>query len=129
MCSPPLSGQMAAWPRRRSRTDELLERFGLQDRRRHAPGQLSTGERQRTALARALLNRPNILLADEPTGNLDPENTETVLHELRQFAVDGGCVLLVTHDDRVAETASVRYNMDDWYFAGHVAECLGSFEE
>ena len=94
------------------RTSKLLEQFGLLDRRRHAPGQLSTGERQRTALARALLNRPNVLLADEPTGNLDPENTSIVLEELQRFAQEGGCVLLVTHDDRVAEAASVRYTMD-----------------
>ena len=95
------------------RSLDLLERFGLQNRRRHAPGKLSTGERQRTALARALLNHPKVLLADEPTGNLDPENTAIVLKELRQFANDGGCVLLVTHDERVAEAASVRYTMSE----------------
>lgn len=96
----------------KQRVSELLERFGLQDRRKHLPGQLSTGERQRTALSRALLNNPKVLLADEPTGNLDPENTAIVLEEMQQFAAGGGCVLLVTHDDRVAETASTRYTME-----------------
>lgn len=96
----------------KQRASELLERFGLQERRKHLPGQLSTGERQRTALSRALLNNPKVLLADEPTGNLDPENTAIVLDEMRKFAAAGGCVLLVTHDDRVAETASTRYTME-----------------
>ena len=69
------------------------------------PAELSTGEKQRTALARALLNRPKLLLADEPTGNLDQENGQAVLGYLREFARDGGAVLLATHDPRAAEYA------------------------
>jgi len=89
----------------RERARELLERVGLADRRDHLPGQLSTGERQRTALARALLNRPRILLADEPTGNLDPENSHTVVAALADFAAGGGAVLMVTHDAEAVRQA------------------------
>ena len=88
-----------------ARTDELLERFNMTHRASHVPSQLSTGERQRTALARALLNQPKLLLADEPTGNLDPENAQIVLDALRDFAANGGAVLLVTHDDRSSGAA------------------------
>lgn len=83
----------------------LLERFGLSDRAGHTPARLSSGERQRCALARALLNKPKMLLADEPTGNLDAENAALVLSALRGFVEDGGAVLLVTHDDRAAAAA------------------------
>ena len=76
----------------------MLRRGCLSERRDHLPAQLSTGERQRTALARALLNRPQVLLADEPTGNLDPENGGLVLAALAAFAAAGGAVLMVTHD-------------------------------
>jgi putative ABC transport system ATP-binding protein len=85
---------------------ELIERFGLAHRRNHVPAQLSTGERQRTALARALLNQPPLILADEPTGNLDAENGAQVLEFLRRFAADGGTVLLATHEPEVARYAS-----------------------
>ncbi len=88
-----------------ARADGLLERFGLTDRATHLPGQLSSGERQRAALARALLNNPKLLLADEPTGNLDGGNTELVLEAMTEFARAGGAVLMVSHDDRVAESA------------------------
>ena len=84
------------------RADELIEHFGLTGRRDHRPAELSTGERQRTALARALLNRPALLLADEPTGNLDSGSAKDVLDFLAEFARNGGAVLLVTHDDRAA---------------------------
>lgn len=82
---------------------ELLERFGLTHRTGHLPSDLSTGERQRTALARALLGEPKLLLADEPTGNLDPENGRVVLQYLADFAKGGGAVLLVTHDASAAQ--------------------------
>lgn len=87
------------------RADELLTRFGLSSRARHVPAALSTGERQRTALARALLHRPRLLLADEPTGNLDDDNGKTVLEFLADHARQGGTVLLATHDARVAGVA------------------------
>jgi putative ABC transport system ATP-binding protein len=89
-----------------SRAQELIRQFGLQERADHIPAQLSTGERQRTALARAFFNQPKIVLADEPTGNLDDENAEIVLQHLRQFVSTGGCVLLVTHSVRAADYAT-----------------------
>lgn len=78
---------------------ELIGRFGLLDRINHLPSELSTGERQRVALARAVINSPEILLADEPTGNLDAANAEIVLEYLAEFAAGGGSVLLVSHDE------------------------------
>jgi len=92
-------------PDARARAEELLARFGLPDRRHHVPGELSTGERQRTALARALLHRPKLLLADEPTGNLDRENAAVVHDHLREIARAGGAVLLVTHEETAAARA------------------------
>ena len=88
------------------RAKELISRFGLDDRADHVPARLSTGERQRTALARALLNEPKVIMADEPTGNLDEDNAQTVFGYLSQYVSDGGCVLLVTHDDRAAAHAT-----------------------
>jgi putative ABC transport system ATP-binding protein len=92
---------------------ELIHQFGLQERADHIPSQLSTGERQRTALARAFFNRPKIILADEPTGNLDDENAEIVLKCLRDFVSGGGSVLLVTHNARAAEYATRELKMKD----------------
>jgi ABC-type lipoprotein export system ATPase subunit len=89
-------------PESRERARELIVRFGLGKRSHHRPAELSTGERQRTALARALLNRPRLILADEPTGNLDRENADNVLRCLREFGDTGGAVLLVTHDAALA---------------------------
>jgi len=88
------------------RAQQLISRFGLDDRADHVPARLSTGERQRTALARALLNEPKVIMADEPTGNLDEDNAQTVFGYLSQYVGDGGCVLLVTHDDRAAAHAT-----------------------
>ena len=95
------------------RARELIERFGIAHRIHHVPSELSTGERQRVALARALLNRPKLLLADEPTGNLDPENAETVLDHLTAFAREGGAVLLVTHDACIAARAQRIFRMKE----------------
>lgn len=79
----------------------LIGLFGLSHRLAHPPSELSTGERQRVSLARAMLNRPALILADEPTGNLDEANAATVLLHLRDFAAQGGAVLLATHDRRM----------------------------
>ena len=97
----------------RQRATELIEKFGLAHRIEHTPAELSTGERQRTALARALLNRPKLILADEPTGNLDTENADRVLDYLAQFTADGGAVLLVTHGPEAAERADPIYELTD----------------
>ena len=81
------------------RARELLERLGLLERIRHTPAELSAGERQRTAIARALLNRPKLILADEPTGNLDPDSAAEVFRALASFHRQGGTVLVVTHGE------------------------------
>ncbi len=81
----------------RERARELLKNLGLSHREFHKPAELSAGEKQRTAIARALMNRPSILLADEPTGNLDPENAEEVIRHLHEFQREGGTVIVVTH--------------------------------
>jgi ABC-type lipoprotein export system ATPase subunit len=94
------------------KTQQLISRFGLDDRADHIPAKLSTGERQRTALARALLNEPKVILADEPTGNLDEDNAQTVFGYLSQYVSDGGCVLLVTHDARAAAHATRSLQMN-----------------
>ena len=104
--SPDSSAYDGLWPSYR-------ERFGLGERMRRVPAELSAGERQRTALARALLNRPSILLADEPTGNLDQRNPEIVLSALGSFAAEGGTVLVVTHDPRAADLAPRALTMRD----------------
>jgi len=77
--------------------EEILRSFGLAGRERHRPAQLSAGEKQRTALARALVHRPDVVLADEPTGNLDPENAAQVMEGLERFHGEGGTVVFVTH--------------------------------
>jgi putative ABC transport system ATP-binding protein len=100
-------------PDAEERAMALLEQFGLPDRRRHLPSALSVGEQQRVALARALLAKPRLLLADEPTGNLDPENAEGILDHLSAFAEEGGSVLMVTHDDRAAGRATRSIRMED----------------
>ena len=97
----------------RQRGSELLERFGLGDRLSHRPGQLSVGQRQRVAMARALLNRPRLLLADEPTGNLDPANANALLDLLSEYQREGGTVLMVTHETYAAERAQRTVTMNE----------------
>jgi len=92
-----------------ARCEELMNRLGLENRRGHIPARLSAGEQQRVALGRALMNRPTLLVADEPTGNLDEENTELLLDLLRDFTEQGGLVLIATHDSAVAGKADYKY--------------------
>jgi putative ABC transport system ATP-binding protein len=100
----------------RRRAIELLERVGLADRARHLPSQLSGGQRQRTAIARALANSPLIVLADEPTGNLDSEATLDVLRLFESLHEAGQTLVIVTHDARIAATADRLISMRDGAF-------------
>lgn len=84
----------------------LLERFDMDHRVGHRPAKLSVGERQRVALARSLINEPEVLLADEPTGNLDPAATDNVMRILIELSRSGQTVLMVTHDHQLAEKGS-----------------------
>ena len=84
---------------------EALERVGLKDRAKHLPSQLSGGEQQRVCIARALINHPEIVLADEPTGNLDEANENIVLDIFKQLHREGTTLIVVTHDPEVAEEA------------------------
>ena len=87
---------------------EFLDRVGLSHRMKHRPAQLSVGERQRVALARTLANDPSIILADEPTGNLDPELSREVIGYFKQFTENGITVIMVTHDHQKAAESNHR---------------------
>ncbi|MDO5344528.1 MAG: ABC transporter ATP-binding protein [Lachnospiraceae bacterium] len=97
---------------------EALERVGLKDRARHLPSQLSGGEQQRVCVARALINHPELILADEPTGNLDEANENIVLDLFRQLHREGTTLVVVTHDPEVAEAAQRTIVLKN----GHVAK-------
>ncbi|WP_199716415.1 ABC transporter ATP-binding protein [Micromonospora musae] len=110
-----LAGQS---PRRaRRRALELLDRVGLADRATHLPSALSGGQRQRVAIARALSNEPLVVLADEPTGNLDSAATVEVLRLFEELRVAGQTLVVVTHDARIAAVADRVISMRDGSFA------------
>ena len=98
---------------RRKMAMEALERVGMAHRLRHYPSQLSGGQQQRVAVARALAGRPSILLADEPTGNLDSANSESVMDLLSELHKSGSTICMVTHDPRYAQRASRTIHLFD----------------
>jgi ABC-type lipoprotein export system ATPase subunit len=110
----------------RRRAAELLDQVGLSDRARHLPSALSGGERQRVAIARALSNEPKIVLADEPTGNLDSAATLDVLRLLDRLRADGQTLVIVTHDERIAATADRLISMRDGVFVEETRLSHGS---
>lgn len=91
---------------------EALEKVGLKDRAHHLPSQLSGGEQQRVCIARALINSPDILLGDEPTGNLDEENEATVVDIFRKLHREGVTIIVVTHDPEVGDVAERKIVLD-----------------
>ena len=101
-----------------TRARELLDRLNMTGRLHHVPSELSTGERQRTAMARALLNNPRLLLADEPTGNLDRDNGDIIMVTFNEFAQAGGAVLLVTHDETVSQYAHRSVRLENGRIVG-----------
>lgn len=107
----------------RDRAGELLGRLGLGDRLNHQPSQLSGGERQRVAVARALANRPRLLLADEPTGNLDPATSQTVFEALRDLAhTTGVAALIATHNMELAGHMDRVFALKDGHLEERAAE-------
>lgn len=97
----------------RDRAVALLEQVGLGNRIEHKPSELSTGQQQRVALARTLANNPRLILADEPTGNLDPDSREAVLSMFDNFVREGRTIVMVTHDPGAAARAARRLRLSD----------------
>src|SRR5580704_19684234 len=114
----PLTYRGMASAERKRKVQEALERVGMSHREKHFPSQLSGGQQQRVAVARALAGSPAILLADEPTGNLDSENGETVMELLSELHHGGATICIVTHDNRYAALAQRTIHM----FDGRVVE-------
>ena len=98
---------------RKQRVQEALQRVGMSHRAKHYPSQLSGGQQQRVAVARALVGKPSILLADEPTGNLDSKNGGVVMDLLRELHREGATICMVTHDPRYADFAQRTFHLFD----------------
>jgi putative ABC transport system ATP-binding protein len=109
----PLVYRRMAPKERRLRVREVLERVDMTHRLEHMPGQLSGGQQQRVAVARAVVGRPSVVLADEPTGNLDSQNSETVMELLRELNRAGSTIVMVTHDPRCSRYAARVVNLFD----------------
>jgi len=109
---------------RRERVKEALERVGMGHRAKHLPSQLSGGQQQRVAVARAIVGKPKVMLADEPTGNLDSKNGEAVMDLLRELHRAGSTIVMVTHDQRFARHAERTINL----FDGRIVEDLAAAE-
>ena len=101
----------------RIRAHELLEQVGLADRLNHRPGELSGGEQQRVAIARALISKPKLILADEPTGNLDPETSKSIMNLLLSLTMTyGGALVMVTHNLNLAHSCQKVLRIQDGLF-------------
>ena len=109
----PLTYRGMASNERKDRVERALEKVGMAHRLKHYPSQLSGGQQQRVAVARALAGGPSILLADEPTGNLDSQNGESVMELLRELHREGATICMVTHDPRYARHADRTVHLFD----------------
>ncbi len=109
----PLIYQGVSGSERKERVTEALENVGLGSRKDHRPNQLSGGQQQRVAVARALVTRPSLILADEPTGNLDSHSTADIMELLKKLHAQGNTLVLITHDPEIAEQAPRRVQLFD----------------
>lgn len=109
----PLQYRGVPKPERRQRVDQILAVFGLTHRAGHHPSQLSGGQQQRVAIARAMVSRPGLILADEPTGNLDSKNSRDVLEQLKKINREGTTVVMVTHSQEASGYANRVLTMRD----------------
>lgn len=98
---------------RKRRVEKLIEEVGLSERKKHFPRELSGGEEQRVAIARALANDPKIILADEPTGNLDKKNEIKIFEILKKLSKEGKCIVVVSHSSIIKEYADVIFNLEE----------------
>ena len=116
----PLNNLSLSNDEKKKRVDEALRRMGISHRDRHYPSQLSGGQQQRVAIARAIVSRPGLILADEPTGNLDSKNGSEVINLLSQLHREGATIVMVTHSTKDASHADYIINL----FDGQVVENL-----
>lgn len=105
-----------------SKAQEVLDLVGLQDRYDHLPNELSGGQQQRVAIARALVNSPSLILADEPTGNLDSISTSEILNLLDSLNKQGNTIVIITHEDEVAERAKTIIKLQDGRIVHNVSK-------
>ncbi len=113
----PLHIAGVSWRERRRRAEEALESVGLGPRARHRPYELSGGEQQRVSIARALVTGPEVVFADEPTGELDTSTARSIIDILRRISSEGTTVIVATHDRSLASASGRRLEMDDGYLA------------
>ena len=116
----PLNNLSLSKDEKKKRVDEAMRRMGISHRDRHYPSQLSGGQQQRVAIARAIVSRPGLILADEPTGNLDSKNGSEVINLLSQLHREGATIVMVTHSTKDASHADYIINL----FDGQVVENL-----
>jgi putative ABC transport system ATP-binding protein len=122
----PLTYRNMGSAERKEKTEHALERVGMSHRRKHFPAQLSGGQQQRVAVARALAGDPLILMADEPTGNLDSQNSEAVMQLLSDLHQNGATICLVTHDPRYSRFADHTIHLFDGKIVAEPAAALAS---
>jgi putative ABC transport system ATP-binding protein len=122
----PLTYRGLSAAERRQRVDDALAKVGMIPRAKHYPAQLSGGQQQRVAVARALGGRPSILLADEPTGNLDSKNGDSVMNLLSELHEEGATICLVTHDPRYARDARKTIHLFDGQIVGNEKATTGA---
>ncbi len=101
------------WKNQKNEIIELTKKYKIDKRLKHYPKELSGGEQQRVAICRALINNPNIILADEPTGNLDKKNEEIILNDLKELSKKGKCVIVVSHSDIIKDYADEIIDLEE----------------